>query len=73
MVYSTMEAFVEEEKIIFKDKTFIPKTRTRVLVTFIEEENDYNLYELDKDDITNELLELSQKALQKDKNLFTNI
>ena len=73
MVYNTAEAYIEDTKIIFKDKWFISKHRARVLVTFIEEEQDYNLYEVSENDVTNELKKLSNNALIKDKNLFTNI
>ena len=46
MVYNTTEAYIQDSKIIFKDNSYKPKTRTRVLVTFIDNELDDNLYEI---------------------------
>jgi hypothetical protein len=49
----------------------------KVLVTFIKVKNtdniDYWLYKLNKNEVTDEMLELSKKVLKKDKKLFTNI
>ena len=73
MVYNTTEAYIEESKIVFKDRNFFPKTRTKVLVTFIDDNNDYELFELDNSEVSDELRDLSNKALQKDKKLLTNI
>ncbi len=73
MSYNTTEAYIEDTKIIFSDNSFIPKTRTKVLVTFIEDDLDWNLYELDRSKVTEELLKWSKRILNKDKSLFTNI
>ena len=73
MVYNTTEAYIENSKIIFTDNSFKPKAKTRVLVTFIDDELDDNLYELENSKITKSLLDWSQKVLKKDKSLFTNI
>lgn len=73
MSYNTTEAYIEDTKIIFADNSFIPKTRTKVLVTFIEDDLDCNLYELDKSQVTKDILEWSKRVLSKDKSLFTNI
>jgi len=73
MVYSTTEAYIENSRIIFKDRNFFPKTRTKVLVTFIDDNNDYELFELNNNEISDELRDLSNKALKKDKKLLTNI
>ena len=49
----------------------------KVLVTFIETQNvdkmDCWLYEVDKSEVTEKMLEKSNKVLEKDKKLFTNI
>jgi hypothetical protein len=53
MTYQTAEAYIKQSNITFKNKAFIPKNRTKVLVTFIEEDD---LIELNKNEITKELL-----------------
>ena len=77
MTYSTVEAYVKDKEIIFWDDFIAPKKTMKVLVTFFEEqdinETDYWLYEANKADITDEMLDLSKKVLKKDKKLFTNI
>jgi hypothetical protein len=57
MSYNTIEAYIEDSKIIFTDNSFKPKTRTKVLVTFIEDDIDGNLYELEHSQITKDLLD----------------
>ena len=71
MSYTTTEAYIEKSNISFKNKAFIPKNKTKVLVTFIEEDDE--LYELDKNNITNELLVWKENVLKKDKSLLSNI
>ena len=75
MTYSTVEACIENKKVIFSDDFIAPKENMKILVTFIEtyDDTDYWLYELDENEVTDEMKILSDKVLKKDKKLFTNI
>lgn len=50
---------------MFENKAFMPKRRTKVLVTFIEWNNDFDIVEFWEVDID----ELTQKDLQKIKDI----
>lgn len=63
MNYSTVEAYIEKTQIVFPDDFRSPKKRVRVLVTFMEENDDYALYELPKEAVTDELSSLSKQIL----------
>lgn len=41
-MYKTIEAVVENKKVIFLDDFQVPKTTTKVLITFLNEEEDNN-------------------------------
>ena len=60
MTYSTVEAYVKDKEIIFWDNFIAPKKTMKVLVTFIETQNidemDYWLYEVDKNEVTDEMI-----------------
>lgn len=73
MNYNTVEAYVEKTRIVFPDNFHSPQKKVRVLVTFMEENEDYTLYELPSEAVTDELSSLSKKVLKKDKSLLTNI
>lgn len=73
MNYSTVEAYVEKTRIVFPENFHSPKKRMRVLVTFMEENEDYTLYELPVEAVTEELSSLSKKVLWKNTSLLTNI
>jgi len=76
MTYSTVEAYVKDKEIIFWEDFVAPKKTMKVLVTFIETQDnniDYDLYELDKNEVTNEMQKKSNIVLKKNKKLFTNI
>ena len=73
-MYNTIEAYVEDAKITFEEGAFVPKKRSRVLVTFIDDDMDeWCLYDLDNSEVSSEFLGMSEKTLKKDKSLFTNI
>jgi len=73
MAYNTVEAYVEKARIVFPENFRSPDKKVRVLVTFMEESEDYTLYELPIEAVTKELSSLSKKVLQKDPSLLTNI
>lgn len=68
----TIEAILDKNKVSFENIDFIPKWKTRVLITFLEDTN-YNLVELKNDEITDSLLKWQKNVLSKNKLLFTNI
>lgn len=72
-MYNTVEAILDKNKVIFKDWYNFINKKTKILITFIEENNDFNLYELDKKNITKDLIDWKIKISKKDKSLFTNI
>jgi hypothetical protein len=43
MTYSTVEAYVKDEKIVFSSDFIIPKENMKVLVTFIKVKNTDNI------------------------------
>ena len=63
MTYNTVEAYVEKARIVFPDNFRSPEKRVRVLVTFMEENEDYTLYELPLGEITDEISSLSKQVL----------
>lgn len=70
----TVEAILEKNKISFDNKFIAPKWRTRVLLTFIDDDSsNYELIELEKNQVSDSLLEWQKNTLKKDKSLFTNI
>ncbi len=71
-MYNTVEAYLENNKLIFQD-WFTPKKRLKVLVTFLEDENEYDLFEMDNKNVTKKMKDLQKKVLNKDKSLFSNI
>lgn len=69
----TLEAYLQNN-IIEIDNNFYPDKKVKVLITFIEEDNkDYWLYQLPKNEVSNRMKMLSKNVLQKDRSLFTNI
>ncbi len=75
MTYSTVEAYVKDKEIIFSDTFSAPKKTMKVLVTFIEEDDnlDYKLYELDKSEVTEEMLEMIKETKKMPKSEFINL
>ena len=73
MNYSTVEAYIEKSRIVFPESFHTPEKRVKVLVTFMEENEDGSLNELPIEKVTSELSDLSKKVLKKDKTLLTNI
>ena len=74
MNYNTVEAYLDKTKIIFEDDYLPPRKKTKVLITFIEPEDEkFDLVELDEDKVPAEFIKLKQQVLKKDKSLFTNI
>ncbi|MBW7954472.1 hypothetical protein H3C61_01535 [Candidatus Gracilibacteria bacterium] len=71
-MYNTIEAFLENDKVIFNNKYDYLGKKSKILITFIEDENS-NLYELDKNDVSKDILKGKDEILKKDKLLFTNI
>lgn len=71
-MYNTIEAFLENDKVIFNNKYDYLGKKSKILITFIEDENS-NLYELDKNDVSKDILKWKDEILKKDKLLFTNI
>lgn len=72
-MYNTVEAILDKNKVIFEDWYNYVNKKTKILITFIEENNDFNLYELDEKNITKDLIDWKVKISKKDKSLFTNI
>ncbi|MDD4151027.1 MAG: hypothetical protein PHR68_00205 [Candidatus Gracilibacteria bacterium] len=68
----TIEAVLDKNKVSFENIDFIPKGKTRVLITFLED-NTYDLVELENDEISIPLLKGQKEVLEKDKAIFTNI
>lgn len=68
----TIEAILDKNKVSFENIDFIPKWKTRVLITFLEDTN-YNLVELWNNEISDSLLKWQKNVLNKNKLLFTNI
>lgn len=68
----TIEAVLDKNKVSFENIDFIPKWKTRVLITFLED-NNYNLIELWNNEISDSLLKWQKNVLSKNKLLFTNI
>lgn len=68
----TIEAVLDKNKVSFENIDFIPKWKTRVLITFLED-NTYDLVELENDEISIPLLKWQKEVLEKDKAIFTNI
>ena len=68
----TIEAILDKNKVVFEEKSFIPKWKMRVLITFLDDDNS-DLIELENHEISAFLLNWQKKVLKKDKSLFTNI
>jgi len=73
-MYNTVEAILDNNKVIFEDWFNFSNKKSKILITFIDNNiDDNNLYELEEKYITNEILFLKDNVLKKDKKLFTNI
>jgi len=73
-MYNTVEAILDNNKVIFEDWFNFSNKKSKILITFIDDNiDDNNLYELEEKYITNEILFLKDNVLKKDKKLFTNI
>lgn len=67
----TVEAYLQKNIVEIPNNSYFWDKKIKVLITFIEEEN--NLYQLENSEISEEIIDLSKNALNKDKSLFTNI
>lgn len=74
MTYKTVEAYLENNVISLPKSFSTHKKKVKVLVVFQEEEKqELNLTQIPEEEITDEMRELSRKALKKDKKLLSNI
>jgi len=67
----TVEAYLQKNIVKIPNNIYFSDKKIKVLVTFLEEEN--NLYQLESNEISQEILNLSKITLNKDKSLFNNI
>jgi hypothetical protein len=72
MAYNTVEALIENDKILSWNNDIFPKYKTKVLITFIED-FDLEFRELDNSELSSEIIEFINETKKIPKELLCDI